>query len=198
MHSPARTVEAGATLAVTYQLMQAEGIRHLPVLDGATLVGVVTDRDLRYATSALHPHPFPREARVERVMSPHPVTAAPLDPVEEAARLMRARKIGCLPVLDGDALVGIVTGTDLLDAIIHLTGLTKPSNRLAVRMDDEPGRLARLAALISERGVNIHSILSYPADDEHLQVILRVTTLNTHALAERLRAAGFTVLWPPA
>ena len=53
-------------------------------------------------------------------MTPHPITVAPQTPLVEAARLMRDRKIGGLPVMDGGELVGIVTETDLLDALIKL------------------------------------------------------------------------------
>ncbi len=184
-------------LAAAYRLMQEHDIRHLPVVEGTRLVGVVTDRDLRFLTRKLVATPFHDDDRVADLMTPHPVTAGPLDPVEEAARLMRARKIGCLPVVEGAALVGIVTVTDLLDAVIRLTGVGRPSGRLAVRLDDEPGRLARLTALVAKHDVNIHSVLSYFEDDRvHLRLILRVDTLHTHPLAETLRRAGFDVVWP--
>ncbi len=80
------------------------------------------------------------------------ITAHPLDPVEEAARVMRERKIGCLPVLEDGALVGIVTGIDLLDALLRLTGVTEPSGRLEVRLPDRVGELSRLTGFLAERG----------------------------------------------
>lgn len=197
MRSPVRTVDVTTPLADAYAQLHDHDIRHLPVLDDGALAGIVTDRDLRYATSALHPSPFASDARVAEVMTANPVTAAPLDPVEEAAHVMRARRIGALPVVDGDELVGIVTVTDLLDAIIRLTGLERPSGRVAVDLDDAPGQLARLTALVAEQGANIHSVLSYPEGAAHTRVILRVGTLNTRQLAQALRRASFDVTWPP-
>lgn len=191
------TAAPSTRLGDAYRLMQTHGIRHLPVVESGRLVGIVTDRDLRLATSALHPHPFDPAAHLAEVMTPDPVTAAPLDPVEEAARTMRARKIGCLPVVDGERLVGIVTGTDLLDALLHLTGQERPGGRLVVRLDDAPGRLAALTARLAEAGINIHSVLSTPEAGGHLQLILRVGTLQTRPLAEALRREGFTIAWPP-
>ncbi len=196
MHSPVITTHQGESLATAYRKLQEHGIRHLPVLDGDLLVGVVTDRDLRLATSALQPHPFPNEARVEQVMTRNPITTTPLDPVEEAARRMQERKIGCLPVMEGARLSGIITGPDLLDAIVRLTGLMQPSGRLAVQLSGKPGQLARLTALLDSRGVEIHSVLSYPEAGEAPRVILRVSTLNTHLLADFLREEGFQVVWP--
>jgi acetoin utilization protein AcuB len=197
MRSPVITVEAGATLAEAYETMQTRHFRHLPVVQEDRLVGIVTDRDLRFATSSLHPTPFDADARIEDVMSRAPTTAMPLDPVEEAARLMRERKIGCLPVLEDDRLVGIVTGTDLLDAVVQLTGLARPSGRLEVRLDDQPGRLVALADRVAAQGIDLLSMLSYTVDDAHSRVILRVDTLNTRTLAASLREAGFEVSRPP-
>jgi len=127
MKSPVLTVGPEATLEEAYKLLLERGIRHLPVVEEGRLVGIVTDRDIRLATSHLNPKgPCPGCTRVGEVMTREVVTAHPLDPVEEAARVMRERKIGCLPVLEDEALVGIVTGIDLLDALLRLTGVTEP------------------------------------------------------------------------
>jgi len=197
MRSPAVAVSADTTLQDAYRTMQERGIRHLPVLEGETLVGVVTDRDLRLATSVLAPSPFPPGSRVSAVMSASPLTADAPDPVEDVARTMRERKIGCLPVLDDGRLIGIVTGLDLLDALISMAGVDKPSGRLEVRLPDQPGELARLAASLSERGLNIHSILTYPEGPGSVRTVLRIASIEIRPLAQELRRARFDVLWPP-
>lgn len=198
MRFPVTTVEPGVTLEEAYRLLLEKGIRHLPVLEEGRLVGIITDRDIRLATSHLNPEgPCPGCTRVAEVMTQGVVTAHPLDPVEEAARVMRERKIGSLPVLEDGALVGIVTGIDLLDALLKLTGVTEPSGRLEVRLPDRVGELARLTGFLAGRGINIHSLLSYPEDGDRVQAVVRVNTLETHLLAEGLRQEGFEVLWPP-
>ncbi|UZX15400.1 MULTISPECIES: CBS and ACT domain-containing protein [Thermus] len=198
MRFPVITVEPGVTLEEAYRLLLEKGIRHLPVMEEGRLVGIITDRDIRLATSHLNPKgPCPGCARVAEVMTQEVVTAHPLDPVEEAARVMRERKIGCLPVLEDGALVGIVTGIDLLDALLKLTGVTEPSGRLEVRLPDRVGELARLTGFLAGRGINIHSLLSYPEDGDRVRAVVRVNTLETHLLAEGLRQEGFEVLWPP-
>jgi acetoin utilization protein AcuB len=197
MRSPALAISAETTLEDAYQTMQEKAIRHLLVLEGEKLVGVVTDRDLRLATSALAPRPFFPGSQVADVMHPDPITADPSDPVEDAARIMRGRKIGCLPVLDDGRLVGIVTGLDLLDALIRMTGVDKPSSRLELRLPDRPGELARLTALLGEKELNIHSILSYPESPDAVRTVLRIGSIEIRMLAQELRRAGFVVLWPP-
>ncbi|GAB4574231.1 MAG: hypothetical protein Kow0077_19740 [Anaerolineae bacterium] len=99
--------------------------RRLPVLDEHDrLVGIVTDRDVRLALNSplvLHERwqdeMLMDQILVDLCMTPDPITARPDMPVHEAARIMRERKIGGLPVLDdGDRLIGIITETDLLRA----------------------------------------------------------------------------------
>lgn len=197
MSSPAVGIAGDTTLEDAYRMMREKGIRHLPVLAGDRLIGVVTDRDLRLATSSLAPTPFPAATPVSAMMSRPPVTADLADPVEDAARTMRERKIGCLPVVDGERVVGIITGLDLLDALMRMTGADKPSGRLEVRLPDNPGELARLTAVLSQRDLNVYSILSYPDGPHAVRTVLRVGTIETRSLAQQLRLAEFEVLWPP-
>ncbi len=197
MTSPVAAVPPGATLEDAYRMMQEKQIRHLLVFDGDRVVGVVTDRDLRLATSALSAAPFPPGSRVGSVMVRSPVTAAPDDPVEDAARVMRERKIGCLPVMEGDRLLGIVTGIDLLDALLAMTGVQKPSGRLEVRLTEAPGDLARLTAFFAGRGVALHSVLTHPDEGERVRAVLRAGSIETRPLASELRREGFDVVWPP-
>ena len=190
------TISDKTKLNDAYKLMLDKGIRHLPVIKNWKLVGLVTDRDLRLATSKLAEHPFNPDTEVEKVMS-HPVnTISPNDPVERATQIMRELKIGCLPVVEEDHLVGIVTVTDLLDALLILTGVHRPSGRLDVRLSDKPGELARLTTLIAERRLNIHSILTYPDRESKVRVVLRIGTIEIKLLAEVICNAGFEVVWP--
>ncbi len=197
MRSPAVAIPPETRLQDAYRILREKAIRHLPVLEGGRLVGVVTDRDLRLATSALAPAPFPPESVVSAVMSRNPLTADPSDPVEDAARTMREKKIGCLPVVEGGSVVGIVTGLDLLDALMRMTGIDKPSGRIEVRLRDEPGELALLTGFLGQRGLNIHSVLTSSDGPDNLRVVLRVGSIETRLLAEDMRRADFDVVWPP-
>ena len=197
MRSPAVFIPSTTSLQDAYRTMREKGIRHLPVVDGGDLVGVITDRDLRLATSALSPHPFPPESAVSSVMSRSPMTALAWDPIEDAARVMRSNKIGCLPIVEDGRLVGIITGLDLLDGLIRMTGADKPSGRIEVRLPDQPGELARLTSFLSHRDLNIHSILTYPDTDKSARTVLRVGSIETRLVAQDLRRAEFDVVWPP-
>ena len=197
MRSPAVCIPSQTTLRDAYRTMQEHNIRHLPIVDGTALTGVVTDRDLRLATSSLVPTPLPPDSPVARVMSTSPVTAAAWDPIEEAARIMRERKIGCLPILEDGRVIGIITGLDLLDALMRMTGVDKPSGRIEVRLPDHPGELARLTSFLSHRDLNVHSILTYPDTERSVRTVLRIGSIETRLVAEDLRRAEFDVVRPP-
>jgi acetoin utilization protein AcuB len=106
------TVAPDATLADARQVLDQHRIRHLPVVDRGRLVGIVSDRDLRSATL------MDERTAVGRIMTATPITVGPDTRIEDAARLLIDRKIGGLPVVAGTALIGIVTGDDLLRALV--------------------------------------------------------------------------------
>jgi len=196
MKSPVTTISPDATILEACKLLQALAIRHLPVLEEGHLVGVLTDRDVRFATSALCPSPHAASDSVRCAMSTTVLTADPGDPIEEAARVMRSQKIGCLPVVEGNLIVGIITDMDLLDAILRLAGIYDSTGRLEVSLSDVPGELARLTSFFGQRNVNIRSILTYPTGEGSIRTVLRVDTNQTPPLADALREAHFAVLWP--
>lgn len=115
------TISAGERLSTVEDIMTLGRVRHMPVVHGGKLVGVVSERDLlRASLSCLtsfaddERRAFLHVVEISRVMSSPPVVIPPDAEVEEAALVMAERRIGCLPVLDGDELVGLLTETDLL------------------------------------------------------------------------------------
>ena len=117
------------SLRTVIQSMRSHKCRRLPVVDNGRLVGIVSDRDVRRALNS----PFVLHERSEdealldgvvvaECMTPDPLTLPPQAPVVEAARLMRDRKIGGVPIVEGGRLFGIVTETDLLNCLIKLCG----------------------------------------------------------------------------
>lgn len=116
-----RTIDRNASLEMADELVGHSAIRHLPVVDGGQVVGVLSQRDLLQGAVA-HALGYGSVSRsrilrtipVKEVMSEPAVTVESDTSVREAARLMVERKIGCLPVVDAGRLVGLVTETDVV------------------------------------------------------------------------------------
>jgi CBS domain-containing protein len=106
-------------------LMRAHAIRHVLVMDGDRLAGIVSNRDVRTPVG-LEP-PVPADAPVSRVMSENPVTVAADAPLVEAARALLERRIGALPVLDGEHVAGILTRSDALEALLAWAERARPA-----------------------------------------------------------------------
>jgi CBS domain-containing protein len=121
------TLGRNDTLGSADDVMALGRIRHLPVLDEGRVVGVVSQRDLfRSALAAALGYGenaqkrLLRTLRVKEVMREPAITISPETTTKEAARLMLEHKIGCLPVVEGHTLVGIVTETDILRYVVRL------------------------------------------------------------------------------
>lgn len=120
MGSPV-TLAPNDTLDSANDVISLGRIRHLPVLENGKLVGLISERDLMGA-AANRIFGFKQATRsallktqlVKKIMKKRIVTVTPATPIEDAARLMAEKKIGCLPVISDGALVGLITTTNVL------------------------------------------------------------------------------------
>lgn len=127
MNAPEFTVRPEATVEDAFATMRREDIRHLLVVDADdTLVGVVTDRDLRRPDGSTDDLMSVRamyvmgdDLKVADVMTSDPMVVAPDDLTAQAAKIMVENKFSCLPVVADDEVVGIITTTDLLAALVN-------------------------------------------------------------------------------
>lgn len=117
------TAGPATSIKAAWKSLQEHRIRHLPVVEGGKLVGIVTDRDLRRvlpspATSLeIHElHYLLDKITVSEVMTKDVITTSPFTAIAEAARTLLRNRIGALPVLEGGALAGILSQTDVLEA----------------------------------------------------------------------------------
>jgi acetoin utilization protein AcuB len=113
----ALSVAPGTPVAEARELMRRNRIRHLPVMEGERLVGIVTDRDIRLsllspATTLWEANYLAARLAVREVMSRSVITIGPDQPVADAVQLMLKHKIGALPVVEDERVVGIITETD--------------------------------------------------------------------------------------
>ncbi len=177
------------------RIMREQGFRRLPVVDKhGKLVGIVVEKDLlstqpspATSLSIWEIHSLLSKLKVREIMS-HPVYTIGEDcPIEDAARVMVERKIGCLPVMRGDKLVGIITETDIFKAFTRMLAVGEPGIRLTVRLHRHKGVLAELTKAIKDAGGRIVALatLNEP-DGEHKRVAIKVIDSNMDALREAI------------
>jgi CBS domain-containing protein len=103
------------------------GFRHIPILNGEQLVGIVTERDVKHYTpsilSGISADEYNRlmaTTPVSKIMIRNPLTIEPSKTVYEAAQMLDDRRVGCLPVVEDGVLKGIITTTDMLKLLLQL------------------------------------------------------------------------------
>ncbi|CEG23286.1 inosine 5'-monophosphate dehydrogenase [Planococcus massiliensis] len=203
MKTEVQTLSVDQTVQDVFELFEKQRIRHAPVVENGKVVGVVSDRDLKDALPSrftVSPKKDAYEKKVEDIMTKNPITAHPMDFVEEIALVFYDQQIGCLPIISNSKLVGFITETDLLYKYIELTGAHQPGSQIEIKVPDRSGVLFDVSKVFHDKNVNILSVLVYPDSSNRANKILvfRVQTMNPLSLIEDLRKEGFDVLWPSA
>jgi acetoin utilization protein AcuB len=185
------------------RLMRERKIRRLPVLNSrGQLVGIVSDKDLLYASpspvsslSVWEMNYLLAKLKVEEVMTRTVITVTEETPLEEAARIMADNKIGGLPVMRGDKLVGIITETDLFKTFLELLGARQPGVRVTALVAGEKGTLARITNAIFGAGGNIVAFSqSKDASRTRWEVTFKVEDVAQDKLIEALKPVVQNIL----
>jgi len=184
------TISADRRVGQALKLMQKHGIRHLPVMEKTRMVGWITSRDLREVLLAS----MLEEIKVRDVMVQAPLTVTPDTELEEAARLIHEHKIGGMPVMDGDKLVGVITMQDLISAFITVLGLLKSSSRLDLLLENRPEALEAATRLIKQTGGRIMNVALGPVQGGKRPFYFRLEKVELEPIVASLKQQGYLVL----
>lgn len=172
MSHPVITIPPDMPIIDALNLMKREHIRRTPVVKNGKLVGIVSDKDLLNASpspatslSIWEINYHLSKITVEEIMTREVITVTEDTPIEQAARVMADNKIGGLPVMRGDKVVGIITETDLFKLFLELLGARESGVRVAVLVKDIPGQLAQLTKAIADKGGNIVALGTFAGED---------------------------------
>ena len=173
--------------------MQHHNIRHLPVVeDNVCLVGLLNREAMLQAMpwSATHLSAFETQyilskVKARNVMLRDVITVAENELVEEAARIMVDHKVTCLPVMQNQRLVGIITNTDLLAITMEMLGARRHGLRLSVMVPYRIGEIARLSAAIAGIGGNLTAFGTWEGEldpisgvPKQMGIVLRVEAVS--------------------
>lgn len=197
------TVTPETTFPQAIKAIRNNKIRHLPVVEGNKLVGLIVENDLlsnqpSQATtlSVFEIYALLDSLLVSKMMSRPVITVEGDCPIEEAARIMVENKISCLPVVDGINLVGIITETDIFKSLVTVLGGKERGLRLTLRLPDKVGELAAVSAKIAESGGNIVAITSssHGLEGGLRDVTIKEAGADQEALVSWLRSSGIQVI----
>lgn len=197
------TITPDTTIVEAMTLLRENDISRLPVLDvKGNLVGIVTDTDLAEvepssatSLSVFELNYLLAQSKVSDVMTKHVITISPDALIEEAAILMRDKKIGAVPVLENGKLVGIITESDIFDAFIELMGFRETGGKIAIEVEDKPHVLANVAGIIGDMGANIANVVLYRLNGiPHLVFrIYKGSPVSIENVAKKLEQEGYKI-----
>jgi acetoin utilization protein AcuB len=208
MTSNPTIVTTETNLKEALELVRSKPFRHLPVLDkDGKLVGIVTEKSLVYASpistttlSVFEVDYILSRTKIGQIIQGDVVTVGPDLPIEEAARVMIDHGIGCLPVVEDDKLVGIISDTDIFRVFVEGLGGGHPSLRITVVVPEEVGSLARVTSRVAALGGNIHSLGIFWGERPDDRVIaFRLEEVDRETAVQALEAEGIQVahVWEP-
>lgn len=185
------TINPGANVLDALNLLHKNSISHLPVTDGGTFAGFVSEPDLRQVLLL----PGGNDMKIHEIMNREPATIGPEGNLEDAARMIYQYKIDALPVLDHDRLVGIITVSDILAAFIEIMGVLEASSRIDVVLGDTPEAFEQVSRLIKQQGGDIISVGmgDAPASSRKMY-FFRLKKCDTAPIAQAIENSGFTVV----
>lgn len=161
------TVKPDDSISEAAKLSKEKDVKHLPVVRGGKVIGLLSDRDIKeYVPSKVTSldvyelHYLLAKTKVKEVMKRNVITTPRNTPIEEAAMIMHDKNIGCLPVVDRESLVGIISDHDIFRVLVDITGIRHRGHRIYMTVEDRPGSIKESAEIIRKHGFSLQSILT--------------------------------------
>lgn len=185
------TITAQASIREAIELMKLNSIRHLPVVSkGNILRGFLTLADLK---QGLIPSML-GDLNLRDLMIKDPITVGPDDDIEIAAQLIYKHKIGGMPVIEGNRLMGIITATDILRTFIDMMGILSSTSRVDVVIGDQPGSLKKALQIINDIGSDIINVGRTAQQTGQQIYYFRLAACKTSKIKRALEDQGYEVL----
>ncbi|MBW1888643.1 MAG: CBS domain-containing protein [Deltaproteobacteria bacterium] len=185
------TIKENASIEEAIEVMKSNSIRHLPVVEKKNrLKGFVTLADLK---QGLIPSLVAGVSLSDLIIK-DPITVGPDDDVEIAAQLIYKHKIGGMPVVKRDKLVGIITETDILRAFIDMMGILTASSRIDVVIGGEPGSMKKALQIIQDNGGDIINVGMTAEQTRKRTCYFRLSPCKIDIIKNALEKEGFEVV----
>ncbi len=203
MNRDVATIQPHTPIVEAARVMAAKHIRRLPVVvlrpTGPYLEGIITSSDLLHAFPphinpfGLIPEAYRTRTTAGEIMHTHVLTTTPETPIEEAARVMRDRKIGALPVVRDGHLVGLISESDIFRAFVSLFELPPGGARITFDLSKSEDILPLLSQAAVKREVRVMSVITLN-DRDRPRCVVWATGGKLEAFMDDLWKSGHHVL----
>lgn len=199
-HNP-YCITVDTAISKALDIMAQNDFHRIPVVAEGKLVGLITEGTITANTpsqatslSIYELNYLLSKTTVKDVMIKDVQTINPDALLEEAAVKMRKNDIGCLPVVKGEEIVGIITQNDIFDAFVDLLGYYTGGARYVLEIaEDHPGILSNITELFFGQNANITNLAVY-RKPEHIDVVIRANNVDHHVMGKILNDAGYKVV----
>lgn len=179
MSQPVITVGPETPIMDALNTMKTNNIRRMPVVDErGNLLGIISDKDLLNAgpsdatsLSVWEINYLVAKITVKKVMTTKVLTVTENTAIEEAARIMVDNKVGGLPVMRGEQIVGVITESDLFKILLELMGARESGVRVTALVPDLLGELDKVTHTIAEAGGSFISFGQFNGDDDNHRIV---------------------------
>lgn len=161
------TITPDDGLSDAIRLIREKDIKHIPVVKEHRLKGILSDRDIKEFSPSkattldiYELHYLLAKTKVREIMKTKVFTTTADTPAEEAAMVMYDREIGCLPVMDGGRLTGIISDRDIFRVLVDITGVRHGGHRVYMTIEDRPGSIKDVADIVRKYDFSLQSILT--------------------------------------
>ncbi len=185
------TISEDASIKDALDLMNAHSIRHLPVVNhDNNFIGFVTLTDLKQAFIPS----MVTDLSLKDIMVKDPIVLHPDTNIETAARIIHKHKIGGIPVVENQKLIGIITITDILEAFVSMMGLLTNSSRVDVALGANPKAFKEVSHIIQDSGGQIISVGMAPHRKDENIYYFRLKPCEVEPIADSLQKSGYKVI----
>ncbi|MFT5699965.1 MAG: acetoin utilization protein AcuB [Desulforhopalus sp.] len=199
MRSEVITVTAGESIANACSLMEDNRIRRIPVIDEEhKLLGIISKEDLKKALPSVvdaslddTTRALAHQVKVDTFMTRTPITVAPTDTLEKVATIMRKHKVGGIPVIENDFLVGIITDSDIFDAFVEVLGSPETNTRIELSISHDPTSIYKIFDVLAAYDTPINNIAICNNHSAQTKTItLRIESEHSQEIIDELWKIG--------